>query len=198
MHTYFITGTDTDIGKTAITCSLIAKLTEEGFRVGGMKPVAAGCHMEDGFMISDDVKKIIEVSNVDLNINENGKNYRILGFIDKLFLFKKEGRILIRDFKTSKGVFEGKEAVDNMQDLMYSLAVKYLYPEYIKRNSEFLFIKFDCRGKGHLKMDQLLIGQITGSWLCSKHEDDFEIRDSGQCFRIVRSKYVHQREQIAQ
>ena len=70
MHTYFITGTDTDIGKTAITCSLIAKLIEEGFRVGGMKPVAAGCHMEDGFMISDDVKKIIEVSNVDLNINE--------------------------------------------------------------------------------------------------------------------------------
>ena len=70
MHTYFITGTDTDIGKTAITCSLIAKLTEEGFRAGGMKPVAAGCHMEDGFMISDDVKKIIEVSNVDLNINE--------------------------------------------------------------------------------------------------------------------------------
>lgn len=98
----------------------------------------------------------------DLNVNENGKNYRILGFIDKLFLFKKEGRILIRDFKTSKGVFEGKEAVDNMQDLMYSLAVKYLYPEYIKRNSEFLFIKFDCRGKGHLKMDQLSDDELEG------------------------------------
>jgi dethiobiotin synthetase len=70
MHTYFITGTDTNIGKTAITCGLIAKLTDEGFRVGGMKPVAAGCHIEDGFMISDDVKKIVEVSNVNLNINE--------------------------------------------------------------------------------------------------------------------------------
>jgi len=98
----------------------------------------------------------------DLNINQDGKNYRILGFIDKLFLFKKEGRILIRDFKTSKGVFEGKEAVDNMQDLMYSLAVKYLYPEYLKRNSEFLFIKFDCRGKGHLKMDQLSDEELDG------------------------------------
>ena len=70
MYTYFITGTDTNIGKTVITCSLIAKLIEKGFRVGGMKPVAAGCHMEDGYMISDDVKKIVEVSNVDLNINE--------------------------------------------------------------------------------------------------------------------------------
>ena len=70
MYTYFITGTDTNIGKTVITCSLIAKLIEKGFRVGGMKPVAAGCHMEDGYMISDDVKKIVEVSNVNLNINE--------------------------------------------------------------------------------------------------------------------------------
>ncbi len=70
MYTYFITGTDTNIGKTAITCSLIAKLTEEGFCVGGMKPVAAGCHIEKGYMISDDVKKIAEVSNADININE--------------------------------------------------------------------------------------------------------------------------------
>jgi dethiobiotin synthetase len=70
MHSFFITGTDTNIGKTAITCSLIAKSVEEGFRAGGMKPVAAGCHIEDGYMISDDVKKIIEVSNVDLNIKE--------------------------------------------------------------------------------------------------------------------------------
>ncbi len=70
MHSFFITGTDTNIGKTAITCSLIAKCIEKGFRAGGMKPVAAGCHIENGYMISDDVKKIIEVSNVDLNIKE--------------------------------------------------------------------------------------------------------------------------------
>ena len=70
MHSFFITGTDTNIGKTAITCSLIAKCIEEGFRAGGMKPVAAGCHIENGYMISDDVKEIIEVSNVDLNIKE--------------------------------------------------------------------------------------------------------------------------------
>jgi dethiobiotin synthetase len=70
MQSFFITGTDTNIGKTAITCSLIVRSVEEGFRSGGMKPVAAGCYMEDGYMISDDVKKIIEVSNVDLNIVE--------------------------------------------------------------------------------------------------------------------------------
>jgi dethiobiotin synthetase len=70
MHSFFITGTDTNIGKTAITCSLIAKCVEEGFRAAGMKPVAAGCSIENDYMISDDVKKIIEVSNVALNIKE--------------------------------------------------------------------------------------------------------------------------------
>jgi dethiobiotin synthetase len=50
MHSFFITGTDTNIGKTAVTCSLIVKCIEEGFRAGGMKPVAAGCHLENGYI----------------------------------------------------------------------------------------------------------------------------------------------------
>ena len=70
MRSFFITGTDTNIGKTAVTCSLIAKYIEEGFRVGGMKPVAAGCFIENGHIIYEDVQKIIEVSNVDLIINQ--------------------------------------------------------------------------------------------------------------------------------
>jgi dethiobiotin synthetase len=70
MHSFFITGTDTNIGKTAVTCSLIAKYIEEGFRVGGMKPVAAGCFIENGHIVYEDVQKIIEVSNVDLITNQ--------------------------------------------------------------------------------------------------------------------------------
>ena len=54
--------------------------------------------------------------------------YKIRGFIDKLFLYKKQKFALIRDFKTSKDVFKGKDATDNLQDLMYSLAVKNLFP----------------------------------------------------------------------
>jgi len=104
----------------------------------------------------------ISEKNFDLNVDEGGINYRILGFIDKLFLFKKENRALIRDFKTSKQIFQGKEAEDNMQDLMYSLAVKHLYPEYLKRNSEFLFLKFDCRNKGLLSLGQVEDEELKG------------------------------------
>ena len=97
----------------------------------------------------------ISEKDFDISVNEDGKNYRILGFIDKLFLFKKKKTAVIRDFKTSKSIFEGKEYTDNMQDFMYCLAVKYLYPEYLKRKMEFLFLKFDLEGEGYLQMEPL-------------------------------------------
>lgn len=39
---YFVTGTDTDVGKTLIACALLHGLAAQGKRVVGMKPVAAG------------------------------------------------------------------------------------------------------------------------------------------------------------
>ena len=47
----------------------------------------------------------ISEKDFDISVNEQGKNYRILGFIDKLFLFKRKKTALIRDFKTSKQIF---------------------------------------------------------------------------------------------
>jgi len=40
---FFITGTDTEVGKTEITLGLIAAFAERGLAVRGMKPVASGC-----------------------------------------------------------------------------------------------------------------------------------------------------------
>ena len=104
----------------------------------------------------------ISEKDFDIQVKEDGKNYRILGFIDKLFLFKKKKTALIRDFKTSKAIFEGKEFSDNMQDLMYCLAIKYLYPDYIKRKMEFLFLKFDCQNEGLLQMNELEEDELEG------------------------------------
>lgn len=105
----------------------------------------------------------------DISINEGDKHYRINGFIDKLFLYKNKKAAIIRDFKTSKQVFDGKDATDNMQDLMYSLAVKHLYPEYSHRQSEFIFLKFDLGsdllggdGEGVLKMSPLSDEELEG------------------------------------
>jgi dethiobiotin synthetase len=41
MH-YFITGTDTDAGKTYVTCLLLEALKREGKRAAGFKPFVCG------------------------------------------------------------------------------------------------------------------------------------------------------------
>jgi dethiobiotin synthetase len=41
---FFVTGTDTGIGKTWVSCGLIKALQKHGQRVIGMKPIASGCH----------------------------------------------------------------------------------------------------------------------------------------------------------
>lgn len=61
---FFITGTDTGIGKTYITCKLIQQYVAQGYKVVGMKPVAAGCDWVDGEWVNDDVLKLEAASNV--------------------------------------------------------------------------------------------------------------------------------------
>ena len=113
--------------------------------------------------------KSISEKEFNINIDEDGKKYAIRGFIDKLFLYKKKKLAIIRDFKSSKQVFKGKEVTNNLQDLMYCLAVKHLYPEYLKRQSEFVFLKFDLSrdmlgktGKGLLEMSPIEDAELEG------------------------------------
>ncbi|WP_276970614.1 dethiobiotin synthase [Tatumella ptyseos] len=42
---WFITGTDTDAGKTVATCGLLQAAAQRGWRVAGYKPVASGAEM---------------------------------------------------------------------------------------------------------------------------------------------------------
>ena len=39
---FFVTGTDTGVGKTLVTAALLRVFREAGIRVAGMKPIAAG------------------------------------------------------------------------------------------------------------------------------------------------------------
>ena len=50
----FITGTDTGVGKTYVTCGLAALLRESGYRVGVMKPAETGCDGGDGKLVPQD------------------------------------------------------------------------------------------------------------------------------------------------
>jgi len=51
---YFVTGTDTGVGKTVISLGLMQLLQDQGLRVAGMKPIASGCERTpDGLRNAD-------------------------------------------------------------------------------------------------------------------------------------------------
>ena len=52
---YFVTGTDTGVGKTLVACALLRAYASRGLRAIGMKPVAAGAALESGALVNDDV-----------------------------------------------------------------------------------------------------------------------------------------------
>ena len=61
---FFITGTDTGVGKTYVACKLIQQYVASGYQVIGMKPVAAGEDFVNGEWVNDDVLKLEAASNV--------------------------------------------------------------------------------------------------------------------------------------
>ena len=70
MSGFFITGTDTEIGKTFVASLLIKLLAQEGLNVVGMKPIASGAKMIDGSLKNDDALTLIQASNVDVDYKE--------------------------------------------------------------------------------------------------------------------------------
>ncbi len=61
---YFITGTDTDVGKTYVASALLRHFVALGFNALGMKPVAAGCELVNGGFINEDVVQLTQASNI--------------------------------------------------------------------------------------------------------------------------------------
>lgn len=60
----FVTGTDTGIGKTYVSCLLMDELIKQGYRVVGMKPIASGAETVDGILQNEDAKQLIQHSNI--------------------------------------------------------------------------------------------------------------------------------------
>lgn len=62
---YFVIGTDTNVGKTYVASALIRQFVEAGFKTIGMKPIASGCEInEQGELVNEDVVALSEASNV--------------------------------------------------------------------------------------------------------------------------------------
>ena len=64
-HGFFVTGTDTGVGKTLVCCALLYGFAALGKSVIGMKPVAAGAIRSADGLVNDDVALLRAASNVE-------------------------------------------------------------------------------------------------------------------------------------
>tara|TARA_Y100000588_G_scaffold61358_1_gene60606 strand:- start:2540 stop:3490 length:951 start_codon:yes stop_codon:yes gene_type:complete len=118
----------------------------------------------------EDPDEAISEEHFEIKVSEGDKRYNIRGFIDKLFFYSNGMKAIIRDFKTNKRVYKGKEITDNMQSLIYLLAVRRLYPEYVKRKMEFFFLRhglepddfFKEKGSGYLAAEDMDDAELGG------------------------------------
>ncbi|MHB0990219.1 MAG: dethiobiotin synthase [Burkholderiales bacterium] len=65
-RSYFITGTDTGVGKTLAASALLRGFTAQGLRTVGMKPVASGSTERAGEKFWDDVEQLQAQSSVEV------------------------------------------------------------------------------------------------------------------------------------
>lgn len=76
MKTFFITGTDTDCGKTYVTCQILDYLKHLEKRGIAIKPVASGCIEKNGQLISEDVQRL-QKHNINFDYPINNWKFRL-------------------------------------------------------------------------------------------------------------------------
>ncbi len=66
-HAWFVTGTDTNVGKTLVSCALLHALRARGLSAVGMKPVASGCRLTAEGARHTDAEALLAASSVALD-----------------------------------------------------------------------------------------------------------------------------------
>ena len=67
---FFITGTDTDVGKTEVASGFLEAANQQGLRTGAIKPVAAGCDDHGDGPQNDDAIKLKALASVELSYQQ--------------------------------------------------------------------------------------------------------------------------------
>ncbi len=65
-QSFFITGTDTEIGKTLVSTALLRAFSTHGLRTAAMKPIAAGTEYRNGVWCNEDAEQLASAASVTL------------------------------------------------------------------------------------------------------------------------------------
>lgn len=136
--------------------------------------------LREGFFGPENTIQIFSEKTFDFEVEGSQINYRLKGFIDRSFIYKKGNNLYVKitDWKTSKAKFEDEKVQINHQAICYQLAtVKYLYPQYKLETFNFIFLKFadDPIVAVDLKDNNFLLGYEY--WLTSiqKQINEFDL-----------------------
>ena len=70
MQQYFITGTDTEVGKTYVTQKLLLAANTVGLSTLGYKPIAAGCERRGDEWVNEDALALQQASSIKVDLHE--------------------------------------------------------------------------------------------------------------------------------
>jgi len=69
-QSFFVIGTDTNVGKTYVASRIITQFVKDGYKTVGMKPIASGCELDaKGELINEDVTALSNASNIKAPLN---------------------------------------------------------------------------------------------------------------------------------
>lgn len=66
MKKFFVAGTDTEVGKTYVSCRLLELAQHQGMSSLGLKPVAAGCELDGDELKNEDAVALMNSSSIKL------------------------------------------------------------------------------------------------------------------------------------
>lgn len=70
MAAFFVTGTDTEVGKTYVSALLLQAASSIGLSAVGYKPVSAGCEFINGEWSNEDARALREASSIQVSLRE--------------------------------------------------------------------------------------------------------------------------------
>ena len=70
MAVFFVTGTDTEVGKTYVSALLLQGAASIGLRTVGYKPVSAGCELINGEWSNEDARALLKASSMQVSLHE--------------------------------------------------------------------------------------------------------------------------------
>lgn len=173
MNTIFITGIDTDIGKTFVSIGLCLKFENENKRVGYFKPFQSGAYERDGQLIAPDPDELKKYSNIDSKYSYLFKGEvspHLASIIDNIEVDIKKVAADLKDFSSNKDfvviegagglycpAYKGRLFADVIKDLNQEIIVV-ATPKLGRLNH--LLMTLECAKIKGLKVRGIIINQM--------------------------------------